>query len=213
MGVSHAVMVGHVDKANLLHNVGAIIRAVPDLSTVMMYIRRWRDLRSHSILSAVADCVAAGGVQLIDTTLHIPEHMASAGVMTRRAPTLLERADIDFAWPMLQELLAFDIGQAIAVRGRDVVAVEAIEGTDRMIARAGELCRGRASSAWVLLKGARAGHDRRSDVPTIGMDTIRNLHAAGGRCIAVTAGDVIILDKPQTISLADELGIAIVGMG
>jgi DUF1009 family protein len=90
-----------------------------------------------------------------------------------------------------------------------VIAVEAVEGTDRMIARAGELCR---SGGWCLLKAARAGHDRRSDVPTVGPDTIRNMHRAGGRVLALAAGDVIIVDKSQSLALADRLGIAVVGI-
>ena len=99
--------------------------------------------------------------------------------------------------------------QAIAVRERDVIAVEAVEGTDRMIERAGALC---ASGGWTLLKAARAGHDRRSDVPVIGPDTIRNVHKAGARCIALAADDVIIIDKPQTLELADSLGVAVFGL-
>ncbi|HYE01628.1 MAG TPA: LpxI family protein, partial [Phycisphaerales bacterium] len=102
-----------------------------------------------------------------------------------------------------------DIGQAIAVRERDVIAVEAVEGTDRMIERVGHLCR---TPGWTLCKGARAGHDRRSDVPTVGLQTIENLHRHGGRCLALAAGDVIMLDKPEMLDLADRLGIAIVGV-
>src|SRR5690606_24181217 len=139
----------------------------------------------------------------------IPDHLASLGVMTDRHPTARQRADIELGWPLLVEMLRLDIGQSMAVREGDVIAVEAVEGTDRMIERAGQL---RASGGWTLLKAARVGHDRRSDVPTIGPDTIHNLHRAGGRCIAVAADDVIIIDKPETIRLADKLGVAIVGI-
>lgn len=213
LGVTHAVMVGKVDKANLMHNKAALVRLIPDWWTVKMYWSMGRgDRRSHAMLTAVADELARGGVLLIDSTLHIPDHMASDGVLTKREPTAAQRADIDFGWPILSELLSLDIGQAIAVRGRDVVAVEAVEGTDRMIERAGQLCSPKAPTGWVLLKGARLGHDRRSDVPTIGPDTVRTLHRCGGGCIAVASGDVIILNRRETLALADSLGVSIVGV-
>lgn len=145
----------------------------------------------------------------MDSTIPIPDQLASAGIMTQRQPTPAQRSDIEFVWPLLTQVLALDIGQSIAVREKDVIAVEAVEGTDRMIQRAGEICR---ASGWTLVKGARAGHDRRSDVPTIGVNTIKNLHAAGGRCLALAAGDVIMIDRPQVLELADRLGIAVVGV-
>ncbi|MBL0926368.1 MAG: UDP-2,3-diacylglucosamine diphosphatase LpxI, partial [Phycisphaerales bacterium] len=208
-GVRHAVMVGRIDKASLLHDWSAIVANIPDLAAVRIYWRLRHDRRSHKILAAIADELAGMGVHLIDSTHHIPEHMASTGPMTRRQPSSSERIDIDFGWPILMEMLRLDIGQAISVRSRDVIAVEAVEGTDRMIERTGTLVR---SPGWTLLKAARAGHDRRSDVPTIGPETVRNLHKAGGRCIAVAAGDVIMVDKPLTLKIADELGVAIVGL-
>lgn len=208
-GVKHAVMVGRVDKARIMHSWTAILRNTPDWRAIRMWYRLRRDRRSHLILAGIADEMAEYGVQLIDSTAHIPDHMATPGVMTEAQPTAGQRADADFGWPILQQMLTLDVGQAIVVRERDVIAVEAVEGTDRMIERSGTLCR---SPGWVMLKGARPGHDRRSDVPTIGPDTVRNLHAAGGRCIAVAAGDVIMIDKPEMIRLADSLGVAIMGI-
>ncbi len=209
LGVRYAVMVGRVDKAKLMHNWAAIMRNRPDLRTARLWFRLARDRRSHLMLAAIADELARDGVQLIDSTAHIPDHLATLGVMTRVQPSGRQRADAALGWPLLQEMLRLDIGQAIAVREGDVVAGEAVEGTDRMIERAGQLCR---SPGWTLLKGARAGHDRRADVPTIGPETIRNMQAHGGRCIALAAGDVIIIDKPETLDLADSLGIALLGI-
>ncbi|MFM7259634.1 MAG: UDP-2,3-diacylglucosamine diphosphatase LpxI domain-containing protein, partial [bacterium] len=124
-------------------------------------------------------------------------------------PTAEQRGDIHFGWPLLQQLGALDIGQAIAVREKDVIAVEAVEGTDRMIERTGILCRRRG---WTLLKTARRGHDMRADVPTIGVSTVENLHRAGGGCIAIGVGRVIIVDLPKVVEMADRFGIAIVGV-
>ncbi len=210
MGASRAVMVGRVDKAASVHDPFRVFRQVPDLTTALVWYRRLRhDRRSPAILAAVADTLARRGVTLIDSTTHIPDHMATEGVMTRTQPTAEQRADIAFAWPIFAQALTLDIGQAMAVRERDVLAVEAIEGTDRMIERAGQVCR---RAGWTLLKGARATHDRRADVPTIGEPTVRAVHNAGGRCIALAAGDVIVIDKPKVIALADSLGVAIVGV-
>jgi len=210
MGVDHAVMVGRVDKASVMFDPLRLVRNLPDWRTAWLWYRRVRhDRRTAEVLAAVADELALMGVHLMDSTAHIPEHLAEAGVMTRRQPTADQSADIEFGWPILRQVVALDIGQAIAVRERDCVAVEAIEGTDRMIQRVGDLCR---SAGWSMLKAARQGHDRRADVPTVGETTIRNLHKAGGRALALAAGDVIIVRKQETLDLADRLGVAVVGV-
>lgn len=209
-GVKHAIMVGRVDKARMMYNPWLIARNLPDWRTLVAWYRHLRhDRRSHAVLAAIADELGRSGVQLIDSTAPIPDSLAQAGVMTRRQPTAEQRMDIAFAWPLLTQTLKLDIGQAIAVRGRDVIAVEAVEGTDRMIERTGTLCK---QSGWTLCKGARAGHDRRSDVPTVGVKTLENLHRHGGGCLALAAGDVIMIDKPAMLEMADRLGIAIVGV-
>jgi len=210
LGVHHAIMVGKVDKAKVMHDPWRLLRYVPDVRAVGAWYKHLRrDRRSHAVLNAVADELDRCGVTLLDSTAPIPDEMAHAGVMTRRQPTADQRLDIDFIWPLLAQTLRLDIGQAIAVRERDVIAVEAVEGTDRMIERVGKLCR---AKGWTLVKGARAGHDRRADVPTVGVNTIKNLHAHGGRCLALAADDVIMLDKQEMIDLADKLGIAVVGV-
>jgi len=210
MGVHHAVMVGKVDKAKLMHDPWRVVRNIPDLRTIVGWYRHLRhDRRSHAVLTAIAEELDRNGVALIDSTAPIPDHLAEAGVMTARPPTPEQRADYEFVWPLLGEVLRLDIGQAIAVRERDVIAVEAVEGTDRMIERAGQLCR---ATGWTLCKGARCGHDRRSDVPTVGIDTIDRMHAAGARCLALAAGDVIMLDREQMLKRSDQLGIAVVGI-
>jgi UDP-2,3-diacylglucosamine hydrolase len=210
LGVRHAIMVGKVDKAKLMHDPWRLFRNVPDWRAIKAWYKHLRgDKRSHAVLGVVADELDRCGVQLMDSTAPIPDQMASVGVMTERQPTPDQWADVDFIWPLLQQALKLDIGQSIAVRERDVIAVEAVEGTDRMIERTGRLCR---IKGWTLCKGARAGHDRRADVPTVGLSTIRNLYAAGGRCLALAAGDVIMLDKAAMLALADRLGVAVVGV-
>jgi len=135
--------------------------------------------------------------------------MASAGVMGRVPPLRDAQGDVDFGWPLLTQLVELDIGQSIAVRDRDVIAVEAVEGTDALIDRAGTLCR---AKGWTLLKTAKSSHDMRADVPTVGVQTIERLAAAGGRCLALGAGRVIMVDRPAVIAAADRLGVAVVGV-
>jgi len=208
-GVRHAIMVGRVEK-NLMHDPWGIMQLVPDWRTVVAWYKHLRhDRRSHKVLAAIADELGRNGVALLDSTAPITASLAEAGVMTRRQPTAEQRADIAFAWPLLAQTLRLDIGQSIAVRDRDVIAVEAVEGTDRMIDRVGGLCR---AGGWTLCKGARAGHDRRSDVPTVGVRTIENMHRSGGRCLALAAGDVIMVDKHELLDLADQLGVAVIGI-
>ena len=208
-GVREAVMVGRVSKARM-HDPLRLFRQLPDWRALNLWYRRLRhDRRSATVLGVLADELAKEGLVLIDSTTFIPDHMASEGTMTRRAPTDEQSSDIAFGWALLKQVGALDIGQSIAVRERDVIAVEAVEGTDRMIERAGELCRTRG---WTLLKTARPGHDMRADVPTIGVSTIERMHAAGGGCIAVGVGKVILVDRPAVLATADRLGVAIVGV-
>lgn len=210
LGVRHAIMVGKVDKARLMHDPWRVFRHVPDVRTIVSWYKHLRkDRRSHAVLSLIADELDRCGVTLLDSTAPIPDSLAEAGVMTRRRPTAEQQADIDFTWPLLAQTLRLDIGQAIAVRERDVIAVEAVEGTDRLIERAGQLCR---AKGWTLVKGARLGHDRRADVPTVGVNTVRQLAANGAGCLALAAGDVIMVDKSSMLDLADQLGVAIVGI-
>ena len=208
-GVREAVMVGRVSKARM-HDPLRVFRQLPDWRAFNLWYRKLRhDRRSATLLTALAEDLAKEGLVLIDSTTFIPDHMASEGTMTRRAPTAEQLGDIEFGWRLLKQVGSLDIGQAIAVREKDVIAVEAVEGTDRMIERAGELCRKRG---WTLLKTARPGHDMRADVPTIGVSTVEKMNAAGGGCIAVGVGRVILVDRPAVLAAADRLGIAIVGV-
>lgn len=210
LGVHHAIMVGYVDKAKLMHDPWRVFKNIPDIRTARAWYKHLRhDRRSHALLGAIASELDRDGVSLIDSTYPIPDQMAVAGLMTQKRPSFQQAADIEFVWPILNDMLRLDIGQSVAVRDRDVIAVEAVEGTDRMIERSGRMCKARG---WVLCKGARVGHDRRSDVPTVGLRTIENLYENGGRCLAISAGNVIMLEREKMIDAADRLGVSIVGV-
>ncbi len=205
-----AVMVGRVAKTRM-HDPLRYVRDLPDWRALRLWYRRLRhDRRDHAVLAAVADELERGGVSLIDSTTHIPEHLADEGVLGTRSPTSAQQQDINLGWPLLRNIAAMDVGQAMAIRGGDVIAVEAVEGTDEMIRRAGSLCPARG---WCLLKTAADDHDRRADVPTIGVESVQTLSDAGCGCIAVGAGRVILLDRPAVIEACDRAGMAIVGIG
>ena len=208
-GATEAVMVGRVSKARM-HDPFRLLRQVPDVRTTLLWYRRLRhDRRNATVLAAVADELARGGIQLLDSTTFIEDHLAVDGVLGQVQPTDLQRADISFGWPLLEQTVGMDIGQSIAVREGDVIAVEALEGTTGMITRAGGLCR---RSGWTLLKTASRGHDRRADVPTIGVQTIEELASAGAGCVAIGTGRVILIDRPAVLAAANKAGIAVVGV-
>ncbi|MEM7627059.1 MAG: UDP-2,3-diacylglucosamine diphosphatase LpxI [Planctomycetota bacterium] len=217
-GVSRAIMVGGVDKASLMYMPfwKRMLVMRPDWIVAKLWYRVLRhDKRSQTLLTAVANELSRAGLELMDSTRYIPDHMSHEGVMTDRQPTASQRDDIAFGWPILMNMNDLEIGQAIAVRDHDVVAVEAVEGTDAMIRRAGELAGHRSKKedgGWTLLKGAGEKKDLRFDVPTIGLQTIEGLKAAGAGCLAVDAGRVIFIEKEKVLAAADAAGIAIVGV-
>ncbi len=209
-GVTRTIMVGRVAKTKI-YTPWRIVKYLPDWRALRIWYWRLRgkDKRNDSVLRAIAEEFASGGIILEDSTMYCKEHLADAGVMTRTQPSATHKADIAFGWPMVLEVGRLDIGQAIAVREREIIAVEAIEGTAAMIERAGKLCK---KGGWTLLKAAKPDQDMRFDVPCVGPDTIESLKRNGAACLAVEKGKTLILDKPDTLALADKLGIAVVGI-
>ena len=208
-GVTEAIMIGRVTKSHLF-TPRRILRYLPDWRAFRIYYWRLRGKPklTDTLLSAVADELASGGIHLENSILYCGEHLAETGVMTKHQPGHNVANDIEFGWPLAKKLGELDIGQAVAVKEREVLAVEAIEGTAEMIQRAGRHCK---AGGWTLIKTAKPKQDMRFDVPCVGPDTIRDLAAAQGRCLVIEAGKTIIIDKPQTLKLADELGICILG--
>ena len=126
-----------------------------------------------------------------------------------RQPSAREQNDIKFGWELAKEMGRLDVGQSVAIKEKSALAIEAIEGTDRAIARAGELCR---SGGFVVVKVAKPQQDRRFDVPTVGQQTIETLYKAGGSVLAIEAGHTILLDEADTIALADKYGLTVVAL-
>jgi DUF1009 family protein len=190
------------------------LQYLPDLTSIRVWYFHARDKRNDTLLRAVADELERRGLRVVDSTKYCPEALVEEGVLTPAGTRPLSEAppavlaDADFAWPLLKQIAGMDIGQSIAVKEKEVIAVEAIEGTDKLIARAGELC---PQGGWTLVKVAKPNQDMRFDVPTIGPETIENLHQARARGLVVEAGKTILLERERTLQLAGKYRISVIG--
>jgi DUF1009 family protein len=208
-GVRDVVMAGKVYKTALFGPWG-ILHLLPDFRTIRFwYDRLRRDNKDDTLLLSVIAEFERDGIRFGSALDFCPELLVRPGLLTRRPPTADEDKDIAFGFGLAKEMGRLDVGQSIAVRNRAVLAVEAIEGTDQAIARAGRLCR---RGAFVVVKVAKPNQDMRFDVPTVGCTTIETMHQAGARVLAVEAGMTILLDEAATVALADRYGISIVAV-
>jgi DUF1009 family protein len=209
-GVEQVVMAGKVVKADILHKPWKWLTLLPDWRTVCAwYFRGRRDNRDDTLLLALIDEFGRDGLRFESALTLLPELLVRQGTLTRRRPTPREEADIAFGWELAKEMGRLDVGQSVAVKERAVLAVEAIEGTDRCIERAGQLCR---AGNFVVVKVAKPQQDMRFDVPTVGRATVETLYQAGGRVLAVDAGKTILLDPDETVALADRYGLTLVAL-
>jgi DUF1009 family protein len=208
-GVRQIVMAGKINKASVMHRPWRLFSLLPDWRTFKSFLFRSRDNRDDALLLAVIDEFARDGLTFDSALTLCPELLVRPGLLTRRAPNAREEGDIAFGWEMAKEIGRLDIGQSVAVKERAVLAVEAIEGTDKAILRAGELC---PSGGFVVVKVAKPQQDMRFDVPTIGCQTIESIRKGGGRVLAVEAGKTILIDEAETVALADRYGISIVAV-
>ena len=208
-GVERIVMAGKVTK-NVMYTPWRVLQLCPDLRMIQWWYRGDRaDNRDDSLLLSIIGEFERDGMTFASALDYCPELLVKDGLLTRRAPTPAEQNDIEFGWKLAKEMGRLDVGQSVAVKEKAALAVEAIEGTDRCIERAGQLCR---AGGWVLVKVAKPQQDMRFDVPTIGVTTIENLHKARARVLAIEAGRTILLDQPEVIALADRYGLSIVAM-
>jgi DUF1009 family protein len=155
----------------------------------------------------VADVLRENGIELIDSTAFLAPLLAREGVLTARAPNPEEQADLQFGGRMADAVAGLDIGQTIAVKSGAVVAVEAMEGTDQVIARAGAL----AGAGVRIVKVAKPNQDMRFDVPVVGVSTIAAMKAVGATALSVDAGKTLMIDGSAIVKAADEASITIVG--
>jgi DUF1009 family protein len=207
--VRHIVMAGKVTK-NVMYSPWRIVQLWPDYRMFRMwYFRNRRDNRDDSILLGVIAEFEFDGMTFASALDYCPELLVNEGLLTRRPPTAREQADIAFGWKLAKEMGRLDVGQSVAVKEKAALAIEAIEGTDRCIERAGGLCK---AGGWTLVKVAKPQQDMRFDVPTIGLATIESLHKAGARVLAIEAQKTIVIDQPDVIALANRYGLTIVAL-
>jgi DUF1009 family protein len=209
-GVTEVTMVGKIFKVRLFER-WRWLRNVPDLRTIRMFLPHFltgkRDCRDDSLLGTVVDEFASEGIRFLSITDMAPELLVKEGQLTRRGPTAWQQKDIEFGWKMAKEMGRLDVGQSVAVKDQAVLAVEAVEGTDECIRRAGTLCK---AGGFTVVKVAKPQQDMRFDVPTIGVGTLETIHAAGGAVLAIEAGRTIILDQDAVIEYADRNGMVVV---
>jgi UDP-2,3-diacylglucosamine hydrolase len=197
--VKTAVMAGQVKHVK-------IFSIVPDL-TAMAMMAKLATRNTDSLIGAVADLMRENGVELINSAQFLQPLLASAGQLSTRAPNEAEQKDLEFGYRMADAIAGLDIGQTIAVKHQAVVAVEAMEGTDETIGRAGHL----AGDGVTIVKVAKPRQDMRFDVPIVGLATIQAMRKAGAKVLSIDAGKTLIFDRDAFFTSANEAGIAVVG--
>ncbi len=202
------ILAGSVRKTDMYGRF-RLLRLLPDLTSMRIWFREIPDKRNDTVLAAVADEFGRHGIVMKECVAYSKEHMAPEGVLTKRQPSADQLKDSEFGWSIVKEMGRLDIGQSVAVKETEVIAVEAIEGTDRMIQRAGALCR---QGGWALIKVAKPDQDMRFDVPTVGPDTIANLKQHGAKMLVVEAEKTLIVDREVTLAAADRAGIVFMGV-
>ena len=210
-GVSTAVMAGQVKHKQIFSSIR------PDWRLAKLLLNL-RTRNTDMLLGAVAKVLGDEGIELISSTSFLEPLLAQEGVLTQRAPYEEERKNIDYGLNVARSVAGFDIGQTVVVAAQACVAVEAMEGTDAAIERAGALMRTLEDNASTLerrltvVKVAKPQQDMRFDVPVIGIRTIETMQAAGATCLSVEAGRTLLFDRDTLIALADTAGIAIVAV-
>ena len=199
-GVTRAVMAGQVKHTKIFSG------GVPDLTTLTV-LRRLKTRNTDALITAVVDVLADHGIELENSTMFLQPLLARSGVLTGRSPTEDERADLVFGYGIADAIAGLDLGQTIVVKDRAVVAVEAMEGTDVVIARAGQL----AGPGTRVVKVAKPAQDMRFDVPVVGIPTLSAMRAAGATVLSVDAGRTLVLDGDAFYTQADVEGLTVVG--
>lgn len=199
-GVEKAIMAGQVKHVQIFSG------SLPDVRMLKM-LWNLEKRNTDSLIGGVANEMAKEGIELIDSTFFIKDQLASLGVLTKRKPDDNELGNIEYGLHVANEIARLDLGQTIVVRAKACVAIEAMEGTDATIRRAGELANGKLT----VVKVAKPGQDMRFDVPVVGVPTIETMIAAGATCLSVTAGKTLIFDREKVIRLANDKKIAVIG--
>ena len=198
-GVTQAVMAGQVKHTKIF----SAIRPDWKLAKLLFALPR---KNTDALIGAVAKVLEDEGIRLVDSTLFLRPLVPQAGVLTQRAPSESEAADIEYGLGVARQIAGMDIGQTVVISDKACVAVEAMEGTDETIARAARLANGKKL---VVVKVSKPKQDMRFDVPVVGLPTIQQMRACGATALAVDAGRTVFFDREKLIELANQVGIAI----
>lgn len=200
--VHKAIMAGQVNPDNLFRE------KMSEDDGLWKLFNAIRDRKADTIFSAVAEKLQEYDIELIDSTFLIKNHLAPKGTLTHRAPTLEELDDIMFGQDIAKAMGGIDVGQTVVVKDKAIVAIEAMEGTDRTILRGGQI----AKKGAVVVKMSKPDQDLRFDVPVVGPRTIRHMCKSRCGCLAIESGKTIIIDQDRTLRAADKAHIAIVAV-
>jgi DUF1009 family protein len=210
-GVTRAIMAGQVKHKQIFSSIK------PDWRLAKLLLAL-TTRNTDSLIGAVSKVLADEGITLMNSTALLQPMLAGEGVLTRRGPTASEQTNITYGRAVAHHLARFDIGQTVVIAEAACVAIEAMEGTDATILRAGELMKSPAlgqepstlSRALTVVKVAKPNQDMRFDVPVVGLKTIETMWLAGAACLSLDAGRCLMLDKEAVLRAADEAGICIV---
>jgi len=201
-GVEEAIMAGQVKHAQIFGS------SLPDLAMIRM-LAGLKQKNTDSLIGGVAKVLEENGIALTSSIALLKPHMATEGCLTARGLNSREQTDVEYARPIAQKLAAMDIGQTLVVRERAVVAVEAMEGTDATIRRAGELVGKRNLT---VIKVSKPNQDMRFDVPVVGVPTLEEMRRNGATALVIDAQKTLLIDRAQLVELADRAGIALVAL-
>ncbi|MFA5200522.1 MAG: UDP-2,3-diacylglucosamine diphosphatase LpxI [Candidatus Omnitrophota bacterium] len=200
--VEGVVMAGQVSPRRLFS--GEIEKS----HTLKQILESLKDKKADTLFGAVAHMLEESGLPLLDSTIFIEEYLPKKGTLTKCQPDFDSWEDIYFGMRLAKEVAGLDIGQTVAVKQKAIVAVEAFEGTDNLIRRAGKIARGKV----IIVKVSKPRQDMRFDIPVVGLNTIKNLAKAKASCFAFEAGKTLFIDQEKSIKLADKNNIAIVAI-
>lgn len=200
-GVTRALMAGTITKRKMFTDVMPDLKALSLMGNLAVF-------HDDDILRTLAGVFSREGIEIVSSTMLLPDLLAPEGVLTRRKPDRNEQRDVEFGWRILKEIGRLDIGQCVVVRRRTVLAVEAIEGTDEAIRRGGRL----AGEKAVVVKASKPQQDLRFDVPTVGLRTVTIMKEAGASVLAIEAGKTLIFDRDEMTSFADREKISVMSI-
>jgi len=201
-GISKVVMAGQISPVRLFSK--EVINS-PEIQNILQNIK---DKKADTIFQAIAEKLKEKGFELLSSTLFLEEALPKKGTLTKRSPNFLEWEDIYFGFDLAKEIAYLDIGQTVAVKHKAVVAVEALEGTDNLIRRAGKI----GGKGIVVVKVSKPKQDLRFDIPVVGLNTVKNLIKISASCLAIEAEKTLFIDQACSVALADQKNLSIVAL-